>query len=756
MEPGEAYLSLLDGLRGAVDSDTEPARLVDRAAGLLAGRVGCPVREAQSHLLRIAEEQERDPAEVAADVLAILDAPASPGAASRVRAVVEDALRPRPADVFGVPDDREPPLRPGTVQEIVHGLPGAHSWLVPVRDEAGGVLDFVTQAASPEAVDVAGRRGPHMVGVRVLDAYPTVKGGPIWEAYLQTLADGLPRQVGPYTHTEIGEGTPAESVYSVRVHRLGGGLLVGWNRHDEQARQEERIAQTERLGNLGWGEWDLVTGHVVWSAGLYRIYERNPADGPLSTDAASELILPEDQPLRIQAMTTFAAGDTADMTFRIRVGERVKHVRSVVDAVRDATGRPLKIYGIVQDVTARETARVRLADVERQLHEHQRTLAAEHRMAMRLQQIILPIPDAPVDLPGLRVAVRYLPAERASQVGGDWFHAAEVAGGGVLLAVGDVAGHGIQAATTMAQLRHALAALAVTTTSDPAALLGHLNHLLCAGGVAADTATVVIARYQPDSHTLTWALAGHPAPLRTRDGVTTELPRPRGPLLGVLADAEYENASISFEPGDLLVLYTDGLVENRTQGLGDGLAPVIATLNRITAAGSPQPLADLLGRLHRANPDDDTCILAARPLPGRVPAPPTDPVPGQLFQREFDLGSLVPLRHDITRHSAEAGLADAELHWFVTAVNEIITNAVRHGGGTGQVALWIEDGRLYCRVADQGPGIPLARQRTDVRPAPDSLGGRGLWLAGQGCESVVIDSSAAGTRVTLSTLIPGR
>src|SRR2546421_717358 len=508
MEPGEAYLSLLDGLRGTVDSDTEPRRLVDRAAGLLAGRVGCPVREAQSHLLRIAEEQERDPAEVAADVLAILDAPASPGGASRVRAVVQDALRPRPADVFGVPDDREPPLRPGTVQEIVHGLPGAHSWLVPVRDEAGGVLAFVTPAA----------------------------------------------------------------------------------------RQEERIAQTERLGNLGWGEWDLVTGHVVWSAGLYRIYERNPADGPLSTDAASELILPEDQPLRIQAMTAFAAGDTADVTFRIRVGERVKHVRSVVDAVRDATGRPLKIYGIVQDVTARETARVRLADVERQLHEHQRTLAAEHRMAMRLQQIILPIPDAPVDLPGLRVAVRYLPAERASQVGGDWFHAAEVAGGGVLLAVGDVAGHGIQAATTMAQLRHALAALAVTTTSDPAALLGHLNHLLCAGGVAADTATVVIARYQPDSHTLTWALAGHPAPLRTRDGVTTELPRPRGPLLGVLADAEYENASISFEPGDLLVLYTDGLVENRTQGLGDGLAPVIATLNRITAAGSPQPLADPLGR----------------------------------------------------------------------------------------------------------------------------------------------------------------
>src|SRR2546430_6084187 len=166
------------------------------------------------------------------------------------------------------------------------------------------------------------------------------------------------------------------------------------------------------------------------------------------------------------------------------------------DAIHDGTGRTLKVYGILQDVTARETARARLADVERQLREHQRSLAAEHQLAAQLQHIILPIPERPIDLPGLRVAVRYLPAERASRVGGDWYHAATMPDGAVLLAIGDVAGHGLQAATTMAQLRHALAALTVTTT-EPAELLSHLNRLLCASTAVASTATAEVGPLEP-------------------------------------------------------------------------------------------------------------------------------------------------------------------------------------------------------------------------------------------------------------------
>jgi serine phosphatase RsbU (regulator of sigma subunit) len=209
------------------------------------------------------------------------------------------------------------------------------------------------------------------------------------------------------------------------------------------------------------------------------------------------------------------------------------------------------------------------------------------------------------------VAVRYLPAERASRVGGDWYHAATMSDGAVLLAIGDVAGHGLHAATTMAQLRHALAALTVTTT-DPAVLLSQLNRLLCASTAAPSTATAVVARYEPDTRRLVWAQAGHPPPLHVRAGETTELPRPRGPLLGAAVTACYETAEMTMQRGDLLLLYTDGLVEHRDRSLREGLAPVIATLNRISAAR--QPLATLLAELRRANPDDDTCVVAARPL----------------------------------------------------------------------------------------------------------------------------------------------
>ena len=308
-------------------------------------------------------------------------------------------------------------------------------------------------------------------------------------------------------------------------------------------------------------------------------------------------------------------GETIDLTYRIRLGERVKYLRTVADTVRDAAGRPLRLYGITQDVTARETSRTRLAEVERQLREHQRSLAAEHQVAAQLQQIVLPIPATPIDLPGLRVAVRYLPAEQAGRVGGDWYHAAALDDGRVMLAVGDVAGHGIRAAAVMAQLRHVLAALTVTTTSDPAELLAYLNRLLYAEALSSGTATAIVGRYDPQSRELVWAQAGHPAPLHSRGGETTVLARPRGPLLGAIRDARYATESLTLAGGDLLLFYTDGLVERRDHSLDEGLAPIVDTLSRISAAGSRQPLADLLDQLPRANPDDDTCVVAARPRP---------------------------------------------------------------------------------------------------------------------------------------------
>ncbi|MET8991336.1 SpoIIE family protein phosphatase [Nonomuraea wenchangensis] len=658
MDPLEGYRGRLADLDARLArARSHPEVLLARASGLLAGRTGCRVGEAHAYLVRLAAERRRPVHELAAEVLAALERLPPRGEAG-LAATVEAALPSRrsPARHATLPPAPPPtlspappptlppaPLSPGpagqapgepapprrawieAVRQVIDALPERHILILPEYDVTGQVADYVIAAAAPSVVDLSGRDGAEILGRRMSEIYPSVVGGPIWDAWRETLRDGRPREVGPVPYAGSADGAPVEVLLTVKVWPVGDGLLQSWVRHDEETRLAERIAQTERLGNMGWAEWDLVDGRTRWSAGLYQIYERDPAAGPLPREESEALVLPEDLPVRREAAEAFGRGEAVDATFRIEVAGRVKHVRMVVDAVRDAAGAPVKVYGILQDVTARETSRLRLTEVEEQLREHQRILAAEHELAGRLQQIVLPMPHEPIDLPGLRVAVRYLPAEQASRVGGDWYHAAPAGDGAVLLAVGDVAGHGIEAAAAMARLRHALAALSVTTTRDPARLLAALNRLLFAGdptgpprGVPV-TATAVVARYEPATGRLVWARAGHPPPLLARAGRTVELDRPGGPLLGAFPDARYATTSTRLRPGDVLLLYTDGLVEHRRRNLDEGLAPVLAVLDRITAEPAPHPLADLLRQLRHANPDDDTCILAARPLlPGEA------------------------------------------------------------------------------------------------------------------------------------------
>jgi serine phosphatase RsbU (regulator of sigma subunit) len=599
---GQVYIDTVEGPRSPARRTGPDAgrATVDRAIGLLAGRTRCRLSDAQRHLLRMAQEQERDLAEVAAGVIALLDIPDSDAA-------LPPAFPPVPLPPAA--GTRRPEPWTTTVQRILDVLPGAAALLSPVRDEDGRLVDLVFTAVSPEAVAPDGHHGAQLVGNRLSDYYSSTLTSDRWAVYARVLDHGEPAEV-PHFHAFGG-------IYTVRAHRLGGGLVLSWVRHDEDARESDRVAGTERLGNLGWGEWDLVSGAVRWSDQLYRIYERDPALGPLPGPEADAMTLADDLPLRMAAEEAFERGEKADVTMRVRIAGRIKHLRTVADAVRDASGRPLRVFGIVQDITSQQTSAERLAEVERQLAQKRRDLDAEHAMAATLQEIILPIPDGPIELPGLKVALRYLPAGQESLVGGDWYHAATASDGSVLLAVGDVAGHGTQAATTMAQLRHALRALAVITT-DPAVLLGHLNRLTCDLEHEAPelAATAVLARYDPARGRITWAQAGHPPPLLSRAGRTETLARPRGSMLGVVDHAVYETAVLDLAIGDVLLLYTDGLVEHRRRGPDHGLQTVVAAMDEAVRAAPERPLSELLDRLRQANPDDDTCILAVRPATG--------------------------------------------------------------------------------------------------------------------------------------------
>ena len=153
-------------------------------------------------------------------------------------------------------------------------------------------------------------------------------------------------------------------------------------------------------------------------------------------------------------------------------------------------------------------------------------LLQERHVTLELQRAILPLHEAPFDLPGLRAVVRYLPASADSRVGGDWYITAEMPGGKVLLAIGDVAGHGLDAAAGMARLRGALAGLAITG-APPERLVGWLNDLV--HHVAPEhTASVMAGYFDPASRDLTWAQAGHPPPLLVRGSCARPLGQPAG------------------------------------------------------------------------------------------------------------------------------------------------------------------------------------------------------------------------------------
>jgi serine phosphatase RsbU (regulator of sigma subunit) len=232
-------------------------------------------------------------------------------------------------------------------------------------------------------------------------------------------------------------------------------------------------------------------------------------------------------------------------------------------------------------------------------------LAQQRHVALELQRAILPLHDQPFDLPGLRAVVRYLPASRASRVGGDWYITAEMPDGNVLVAIGDVGGHGLEAAAGMARLRGALAGLAITGAS-PDRLVGWLNVLV--GHVAPEhTASVIAGYFDPGRRVLSWAQAGHPPPVLVRGSWARPLDSPGGILLGA-GQESYQLATLQLQPADVLLLYSDGLIERRDRSIDDGLAMLVRAARGLT--DPEQVVAAALRALGSTDTDDDTCLIA--------------------------------------------------------------------------------------------------------------------------------------------------
>jgi len=242
--------------------------------------------------------------------------------------------------------------------------------------------------------------------------------------------------------------------------------------------------------------------------------------------------------------------------------------------------------------------------LDRVAAENRRMYTEQRSISQSLQHALLP--EIPSDLNGLRVNARYVPAATDVDVGGDWYDVVRVDDRRVLLIIGDVSGHGLPAATTMALLRHATLAY-VAQDPDPAVVLGKLSDFVHSGPHDY-FATVLCALIDVDRHELTLASAGHLAPL-VLDGDGGEFAPLRADApIGVTPDAHYHDHTIAVPPGAVVVAFTDGLVERRGEVIDVGLARLrdLATRQKLSLEALLARLAD---NLTSADHYDDAAVL---------------------------------------------------------------------------------------------------------------------------------------------------
>ncbi len=295
---------------------------------------------------------------------------------------------------------------------------------------------------------------------------------------------------------------------------------------------------------------------------------------------------------------------------------RISGAESVVGwpltAGGEAIGTLLLVWAEPQPLNTAQLAYVSaVATMVSQALVRARAYTDEHARAAVLQSAVLP--STPAEAPGLEICIAYEPADVAQGLGGDWYDVLPLPGGRTFLAVGDVVGHGLPAVEDMAQLRSAARALAHQGFS-PARVLAELNGFTRYASQG-KFATMAVAVVEPDGATLSYCSAGHPPALlrKAATGEVLRLTGASGPVLGPVERADYPEGSVRVEPGDILVMYTDGLVERRGVNLDDGIARVA----RMVSAWEPGTPLDgvcdeLQEKLVPRPRADDVCLLAAR------------------------------------------------------------------------------------------------------------------------------------------------
>ncbi len=361
-------------------------------------------------------------------------------------------------------------------------------------------------------------------------------------------------------------------------------------------------------------------------------------------------------------------------------------------------------------------------------------LQQQREIALALQHAIL----GPQQLPE-GFAVRYQPASRPLQVGGDWYDVVDLDDGRIGLVVGDCLGHGLDAATVMGQLRSACRALLLEHPSPGAALTGLDRFAARLPG--AKCTTVLCAVLDPASGELVYSAAGHPPPILVHaDRTTTLLQEARALPLGIRVGQPRPEARVTLPSRATLLLYTDGLVERRRRPLDEGINAA-GDLVGDGRASTPEELATLL--MARMSPsdgyEDDVALLLFR-----QPAPLHMELPAEADQ-------LAPARTALRHWLRRCGLDPDQAYNILFATSEAVANAIEHGhrnnpGGLIRVRATALVDQLHVTITDTGTW-------QTPRPAENPQRGRGITLMRALMHDVAIEPGTTGTTVHLHARI---
>lgn len=400
--------------------------------------------------------------------------------------------------------------------------------------------------------------------------------------------------------------------------------------------------------------------------------------------------------------------------------------------VRDKSGRIARWFGTCTDID----------DQKRSEEAYAGLYERERRIADTLQRALLP-PVLP-RVPGLILDAVYQPDTDEAKVGGDWYDAFDLGDGQIAFSIGDVAGHGLEAAVLMGRVRETLRSAAIEG-QDPARVLQHAN----AAVELAEVGTMVTAMFAVlDRMTLrvTYASAGHPPPLLAEaDGGVTALESPGIPLgVGIGTESSgWETHTVTLSPGAILAFYTDGLIESDRDLLG-AEERMRSALSRQSRGLQQRSALSLVASTIAGRQRDDIALLtvATSPSPLRelevtLPATPA---------------SARRARHIIARLTREAQIPEERSFDLQVAVGEAVNNAIEHAGALGSEYFVLRARRrassITVEISDQGMWLPKLEPPSGIDPLSDR--GRGLTLMYALTDDVQLERTEDGTTVRLA------